>query len=311
MATAPASPIPLLLRLHGHTRYMQHHHRTRMPRPASRTPRPSTRDRVLNLLQCLQLGQEDQACTDGRRTRGTKAVVTKPAQTPQRQTYAVDPRTRASARHDPARTRGHTTYFSASSWGKWTRPAPMATTPASPNMFLERLHMKKHRKHNNTSTTLVNSPALPCKRTQRPHTHNRAHNVLQCLQLGQVDQACADGRRTRGADTIVTKAARIHAAHTTAPPHTRAIPCKRTHNDPAHTAERTTYFSACSWGKWTRPATMADAPASSNIFLARLHKYAPQTQPHIHNTCNSPTRPCKHTPGPRTHNRAHNILQCL
>ncbi len=109
------------------------------------------------------------------------------------QAHAMAPRSRASTRHDPVLTVGHTTYSSVRSWGRWTRPAPMAAAPASPIRLYARLH--EHKTTHTGSAKACHGPTFPCKRTPRPRAHSRAHNVPKCLQLGQVGQACTNGRR--------------------------------------------------------------------------------------------------------------------
>ncbi len=108
-----------------------------------------------------------------------------------------------------------------------------------------------NRTHNSTSAHKCHWPAFPCKHTPRPRTHSRAHNVLQCLQLGQVDQGSTNGRRTRVTDIVVPKAARTQTAHTTAAQTHTIAPRSRAsvHHDPAHTAGHTTYSSVRSWGR--------------------------------------------------------------
>jgi hypothetical protein len=145
---------------------------------------------------------------------------------------------------------GHITYSSVCSWGTWTRPAPMAAAPAAQIELAQRLH--KHKPHTQQQQRKhMPSSRVPVQaHTTAPNTLSRPHNVLQCLQLGHVDQACTNGRRARGTDTVVFKAAHTQATHT-----------------------------------------------HSNNATA--------------NTCHRSAFPCKHTPPPSTHSRAHNVLQSL
>jgi hypothetical protein len=175
-------------------------------------------------------------CTNTSRTNSSTA-----------QAHAMAPRSRASTRHDPAHTVGHTTYFSVCSWGRRPRTAPKATAPASPIKLFGRLHKDQPHTQRQRKSILWphvpiasehhdsapqsdtqgarHGPTFPCKHTPRPRTHSRAQNVPKCLQLGQVDQAGTNGRRTRGTDTVTIKAARTQAAHTAAQRRRMPRPC--------------------------------------------------------------------------------------
>jgi hypothetical protein len=69
------------------------------------------------------------------------------------------------------------------------------------------------RTHNKTTSSVGHRPAFPCMRTPQARTHSRAQHVLQRLQLGQVDQACTNGSRSRVTNTVVVKAAQTQATH--------------------------------------------------------------------------------------------------
>jgi hypothetical protein len=97
-------------------------------------------------------------------------------------------------------------------------------TRGSDTVAVKAAYTRRFANHTNTSApaqaqaTAKKSHKTP---TSRPRTHSRQHNVQQCLQLRQVDQASTNGRRTRVTESNVSKAAQAHTTNKTAPAHTR------------------------------------------------------------------------------------------
>jgi hypothetical protein len=81
-----------------------------------------------------------------------------------------------------------------------------AVAPAPPILLSPRLQQQ-----------LAHAKRHQLKRKLHPPSRSRArtHNALQCPQLGQVDHACTDGRRTRVTDSIDIQPARAQTARTT------------------------------------------------------------------------------------------------
>jgi hypothetical protein len=108
------------------------------------------------------------------------------------------------------------------------------------------------------------------------------HELIKASPSGSPHQNSHSGRScTFIIDTVANQTARAPTAHTTTPTQTNVTaPRSRasTHHDPAHTAGHTTYSSVCSWGRWTRAAPMAAAPAAPMPQFSSLHTHKSHTQ---------------------------------
>jgi hypothetical protein len=158
------------------------------------------------------------------------------------------------------------------------------------------------------------SPAATCKNTQRLRTHSRAHSIRQCPQLGQVDQACSNSRRTRVIHFVVGKAARMqkHAQQ-----HDRErmllprVPMQAL-TTALHTWSGTQRASASAAGaggpglhQWPPRLRHRCGRSQGCINTNRTHNDKTA------NACHRPVFPCKHSPPPCTHGWAQNVRQCL